>query len=80
MGLSPCQTISRSADFLVQGWEKGLLAAFDVTLTSPLTPVNLEETSVLAGAANRIAETQKHSVNDTKCEELGWVYASSHWL
>ena len=69
-GLSPNHTNSRQADILVQGWEKGLPAAFDVTVSSPLTPASLEETSASAGAA---ARTRKHSANDSKCQELGWV-------
>ena len=44
-----------------------------MTVTSPLTPANLEESSASAGVAVRIAETRKHSANDAKCEELGWV-------
>ena len=43
------------------------------TVSSPLTPASLEETSASAGAAARIAETRKHSANDSKCQELGWV-------
>ena len=43
--LSPNNSNSRPADILVQGWERGLPAAFDVTVTSPLTPASLEEAS-----------------------------------
>ena len=66
-GLSPNHSNSRPADILVQGWERGLPAAFDVTVSSPLTPASLEEASASAGAAARIAETRKHSANDSKC-------------
>ena len=72
-GLSPSHSNSCPADILVQGWDRGRPAAFDVTVTSPLTPAIMEETSALAGAAAHIAETRKHSANDAKCEELGWV-------
>ena len=72
-GLSPSHSNSRPADILVQGWDRGRPAALDVTVTSPLTPAILEETSALAGSAAHIAETRKHSANDAKCEELGWV-------
>ena len=84
--LSPNHSNSRPADILVQGWERGLPAAFDITVSSPLTPASLEEASASAGATARIAETRKHSANDSKCQELGWVgtplavesYGNSH--
>ena len=50
-GLSPSHSNSRPADILVQGWDRGRPAAIDVTVTSPLTPAILEETSASAGAA-----------------------------
>ena len=71
-GLSPNHSNSRPADILVQGWERGLPAAFNVTVSSPLTPASLEEASASTGAAARIAETREHSANDSKCQELGW--------
>eukprot|EP00731_Ephydatia_muelleri_P014263 Em0007g1573a len=69
----PSHSNSRPADILVQGWVRGLPAAFDITVSSPLTPASLEEASASAGATARIAETRKHSANDSKCQELGWV-------
>ena len=72
-GLSPSHSNSCPADIHVQGWDRGRPAAFDVTVTSPLTPAILKETSASAGAAAHIAETRKHSASDAMCEELGWV-------
>ena len=55
---------SRPADVLVEGWE---------TVTSPLTPVTLKDSSRIAGVAALSAETRKHAANDPKCRELGWM-------
>eukprot|EP00731_Ephydatia_muelleri_P006506 Em0003g754a len=38
----------RPADILVEGWERGQPAALDTTVTSPLTPVSLKESSRFA--------------------------------
>ena len=51
----------------------GKPAAFDFTVTSPLTSSNLPEASVTAGSAVFAAEERKHKANDSKCAELGWV-------
>ena len=40
-GLARDHINSRPADILVRGWDRGKPAAFDVTVTSPLTPVSL---------------------------------------
>ena len=61
------------ADVLVEGWERGQPAALDITVTSPLTPVSLKESSRFAGVAALSAETRKHAANDPKCRELGWM-------
>ncbi|KAL5468955.1 hypothetical protein EMCRGX_G030116 [Ephydatia muelleri] len=61
------------ADILVQGWDWGKPAAFDVTVTSPLTPVSLNNASASVGAAAYAAECRKHAANDTRCQELGWL-------
>ena len=58
---------------LVEGWERGKPAAFDITVTSPLCPVFLGEASQVAGAAALAAETRKHIANDIKCQELDWA-------
>ena len=46
-------------------------AAFDVTVTSPLTPAILKISSVYEGAAGRVDEARKHTTNDAKCQDLG---------
>ena len=57
----------------IQGWDRGHPAAFDVTVTSPLTPATLSFSTVTEGAAAQAAEERKHASNDTKCEDLGWT-------
>ena len=52
---------SRPADILVQSWDRGHPAAFDVTVTSPLTPAILNMSSIYEGAAGRVAEARKHT-------------------
>ncbi|KAL5471131.1 hypothetical protein EMCRGX_G029214 [Ephydatia muelleri] len=49
------------------------MAAFDLSVTSPLNPTTLLETSVTVGVAALTTELRKHSSNDTKCKELDWV-------
>ncbi|KAL5471604.1 hypothetical protein EMCRGX_G029733 [Ephydatia muelleri] len=63
---------TRPADVLVDGWDRAKPAAFDVTVTSPLTPVTLNEASINEGAAALAAETRKHAANDAMCQALGW--------
>ena len=67
-GLTPGLDRTRPADVLVRDWAQGKSAAFDITVTSPLTP------AILAGASRRVeaAENRKHKANDPKCAELGW--------
>ena len=64
---------TRPADVLAANWMMGKPAAFDFTVTSPLTSSNLPEASVTAGSAAFAAEERKHKANDSKCAELGWV-------
>ena len=64
---------TRPADVLVPNWVLGKPAAFDITVTSPLTPITLHEASVTSGSTAQVAENRKHASNDTKCSELGWV-------
>ncbi|KAL5510209.1 hypothetical protein EMCRGX_G005717 [Ephydatia muelleri] len=56
-----------SADILVQGWVRGLPAAFDVTVSSPLTPASLEEASASAvrSAARAILGSEPMGVGVT---------------
>ena len=51
---------------LVPNWVMGKPAAFDITVTLPLTPITLHE-------AAQVAENRKHASNDAKCLEIGWV-------
>ena len=62
---------TRPADVLVPNWVLGKPAAFDITVTSPLTPITLHEASVTSGSTAQVAENRKHASNDTKCSELG---------
>ena len=55
-GLARDHVNSRPADVLVQGWDRGKPAAFDVTVASPLTPVTLNNASTSVGAAAYAAE------------------------
>ena len=71
-GLLGSHYYTRPADVLVDGWDRAKRVAFDVTVTSPLTPVTLNEASIHEGAAALAAETRKHAVNDVRCQALGW--------
>eukprot|EP00731_Ephydatia_muelleri_P002828 Em0001g2828a len=64
---------TRPADVLVSNWVLGKPAAFDITVTSPLTPITLHEASVTSGSTAQVAESRKHASNDAKCSELGCV-------
>eukprot|EP00731_Ephydatia_muelleri_P030964 Em0022g478a len=71
-GLTPGLDRTRPADVLVRDWAQGKPAAFDITVTSPLTPAILAEASRRVGAAAEAAENREHTANDPKCAELGW--------
>eukprot|EP00731_Ephydatia_muelleri_P019426 Em0012g251a len=58
-GLARVHVNSRPADVLVQGWDRGKPATFDVTVASPLTPVTLNNASTSVGAAAYAAERRK---------------------
>ena len=68
-GLSRVQSNSRPADVLVDAWERAKPAAFDVTVTFPLTPATLHDTCNSAGVAAHKPECRKHSSNDPKCQK-----------
>ena len=51
-GLTPDMSHSWPADVLVRDWAQGKPAAFDITVTSPLSPAILAETSQRVGAAS----------------------------
>ena len=59
--------VQSNYDVLVDAWERTKPQAFDVTVTSQLTPATLHDVAAYT------AECQKHSSNDPKCQELGWV-------
>ena len=48
---------------LVDGWDKAKPAAFVITVTSPLTPVTLNEASINEGEAALAADTRKHAAH-----------------
>ena len=58
---------------LVDGGERAKPAAFNLTVTSPLTPASLGDACKSAGVATYTAQGWKHSSNDPKCQKLGWV-------
>ena len=68
--LTPDLSRSRPSDALVSNWSDEIPTAFDIT--SPLTPVSLQEASVTPGTAALLAERRKHQANDPKCHMLGW--------
>eukprot|EP00731_Ephydatia_muelleri_P034838 Em0081g3a len=65
------QFTNSTNDILVQDWDRGMPAAFDVTVTSSLTPVTLNVASVSVGTAAEAAEIRKHAANDSRCQDLG---------
>ena len=69
-GLSADLGHSRPADVLINDWELGKPAALVFTVTSPLTSSIMSEAGTTEGAA---ALARKHTANDPKWEELGWV-------
>ena len=62
---------SRPADILAPHFSLGKPGAFDVTVVSPLSSVNLSG----AGSSDVVstAAAVKHVENDPKCGELGWT-------
>ena len=57
-GLSRVHSNSRPADVLVNAWERAKPAAFDIKVTSPLTPATLHDACNSAGVATYTAECQ----------------------
>ena len=68
-GLSGDHINTCPADVLVQSWDRGKPAAFDITVTAPLTPATLRDANTSSGAAAHAAECRKHSTNDAH-----WLY------
>ena len=54
-------------------WLSGKPAVFDLTVVSPLNSKTLNEVGATGGSAAGNAEARKHTANDQKCRELGWV-------
>eukprot|EP00731_Ephydatia_muelleri_P018057 Em0011g97a len=54
-----------------RGWDRGYPVAFDVTVTSPLTPATLNFSTVTEGAAAQAAEERNHASNDAKSGPTG---------
>ena len=71
--LTPDGSRSRPADVLVRDCITGRFAAFDFTVSSPLSVASLNQACITSGFAALSAETRKHKANDPKCSELGWV-------
>ena len=65
--LTPDLSRSRPADALVSNWSDGIPTAFDITVTSPLTPLSLQEASVTPGTAALLAERWKHLTPSVTC-------------
>ena len=76
-GLTSDHSRTRPADILALDWERERHAAFNVTVTSPLSVSILPEASMSVEAAALEAEVRKHRTNDLKCSELGWICAHS---
>ena len=57
---------TRPADILVPNWSLGKLAAFDLSVTSPLNSNVLLKAGLAAGQAARATEQRKHDENDAK--------------
>ena len=52
---------SRSADILLQDWDQGMSAAFDICVVSLLNSNVLSAVGATAGAASEAAELRKHT-------------------
>ena len=71
--LTPDGSQSRPADVLVRDWIAGRFAAFDFTVSSPLSITSLYQACTTSGSTAQSAEAHKHRADDPKCRELGWV-------
>ena len=69
MGHGP--SITRPADVLIAGWDRGKPSALDIMMTSPLTPALLGESCGMAALA---AETRKHLSNGLKLGGLAFPW------
>ena len=71
--VAPHGSQSCPADVLVCDWIAGRFAAFDFTMSSPLSITSLDQACTTSGSTAQSAEARKHRANDSKCSELGWV-------
>ena len=73
--LTPDGSQSRPADVLVRDWIAGRFAAFDFTVSSPLSITSLDQACTTSGSTAQAAEVCKHRAYGPKCSELhvGWV-------
>ena len=62
-GLTMDHSLAQPADILITGWDRGTPTALNITVTSPLTPAMLGESSQIVGAAALAAETRKQLSN-----------------
>ena len=58
---------------IVPNWVLGKPAAFDITVTSPLTPITLHEASVTSGSTAQVAENRKHVCQQRRKVLRAWV-------
>ena len=59
----------------MNNWIGGISAAFNVTVTSPLTPVSsLHESSVTAGTAALLEEQRKHTEEGIRIWHIGILH------
>ena len=75
-GLGQDTRCTRPADVLVLNYVLRKPAAFDITVTSLLTPITLHEASVTSWSTAQVAENRKHASNDAKCSELRCIWQS----
>ena len=77
-GLSGDHINTRPADVLVQVWDRGKPAAFDITVTSPLTPATLRDTSTLQGQQLMLQNVE--NIPPMMPGVRSWGGCASHWL
>ena len=83
-GLTPDLSLSRPADVLVNNWSGWSPAAFDLTVTSPLSPLSPSEASVTSRKAALVAEQRSTLPMTTNATLLAsWVPLAiecyGHW-
>ena len=71
--LTPDGSQSHPDDVLVRDWIAGRFAAFDFTVSSPLSITSLDQACTTSGSPAQAAEARKLWANDPKCSELGCV-------